>query len=485
MGIKKELAKILGKDYVSDKREELVGYSRDHSLLPPGMPDAVVWPGNTREVGKIVTWCNEKNIPIVPVSSKVHFHGSTIPKQGGIVVDLARMNKILEIDEANRLVRFEAGVTWKQLITELEKKGMRVIMPLLPHGDRSVLTDTLEREVPTNTVYDYGEPMQSIEVVWPTGEAFRCGSASVNGFPESKSRGANPSGPGLDFYRFVQGAQGTMGIVTWASLKIESIPRIDEIFFVPVDDVPYAIEFLYRILPRRIGQECVLLNNVDLAAIMADKMPEDFDKLCVELPPWTLVLVISGLLRRPEEKIAYEEKLLKEVLKNEFPKLALIDNLPGFPGLGRKLLPMLRAPWPTDVPYWKNRMKGGCQNLFFITKPNKVPIFMDIMEMVAARYGYPITDIGSYIQPIEHNRACQVEFSFFYDPEDAHEKGFVAELYRDAAMAMLNEGAFFTRPYGELAPIIYDRAANYTMTLKRVKRVFDPKNIMNPGNLCF
>lgn len=485
MGIKSELAKVLGKDYVSDTREDLVGYSQDHSLLPQGMPDAVVWPRNTQEVGKIVTWCNEKNIPIVPVSSKVHFHGSTIPKQGGIVVDLSKMNKILEIDKANRLVRFEAGVTWKQLVAALAKKGMRVIMPLLPHGDRSVLTDTLEREVPTNTVYDYGEPMQSIEVVWPIGEAFRCGSASVNGFPESKSRGANPSGPGLDFYRFVQGAQGTMGIVTWASLKIESIPTIDKIFFAPVNDMSYAIEFLYRILPRRIGQECVLLNNVDLAAIMADKMPEDFDKLCAELPPWTLVLVISGLLRRPEEKIAYEEKFLKEVLKNEFPKLALADNLPGFPGLGRKLLPMLRAPWPTDVPYWKNRIKGGCQNLFFITQPNKAPIFMDIMEMVAARYGYPIADIGSYIQPIEHNRACQVEFSFFYDPEDAHEKGFVAELYRNAAMAMLNEGAFFTRPYGELAPIIYDRAANYTMTLKRVKKVFDPKNIMNPGNLCF
>lgn len=485
MGIKSELAKILGKDYVSDKREDLAGYSCDHSLLPPGMPDAVARPGNTQEVEKIVTWCNEKNIPIVPVSSKIHFHGCTIPKQGGVVVDLSRMNKILEIDEANRLVRFEAGVTWKQLATELKKKGMRVIMPLLPHGDRSVLTDTLEREVPTNTVYDYGEPMQSIEVVWPTGEAFRCGSASVNGFPDSKARGANPSGPGLDFYRFVQGAQGTMGIVTWASLKIESIPRIDEIFFAPVDDVPYAIEFLYRILPRRIGQECVLLNNVDLAAIVADKMHEDFDKLCVELPPWTLVLVISGLLRRPEEKVAYEKNFLKEVLKNEFPKLALTDNLPGFPGMAKKLLPMLRAPWPTVTPYWKNRIKGGCQNLFFIAQPVKVPMFMDIMEMVAARRGYPVTDIGSYIQPIEHNRACQVEFSFFYDPEDAHEKGFVAELYRDAAITMLNEGAFFTRPYGELAPIIYDRAANYTMTLKRVKKLFDPKNIMNPGNLCF
>lgn len=485
MEIKNELAKIVGKEYVSDNTKDREKYARDESLVPPGMSDAVVWPENSQEVGKIVTWCNEKNIPVVPVSSKVHFYGCSIPKQGGVVVDLKRMNKILEIDTDNRLVRFEAGVTWKQLTSALEKKGMRVIMPLLPHGERSVLTDSLEREVPINTVYDYGEPTQSLEVVWPTGEVFRCGSASVNGFPDSKSRGANPSGPGLDFYRFVQGAQGTMGVVTWISLKAESIPRMDKIFFAPIYDLPYALDFLYRILPRRIGQECLLLNNMDLALIAADKMSSEFERLRAELPPWSLVLIISGLVRRPEEKIAYEENFLREVLKNEFPKLPLADNLPGFPGLGRKLLPMLRKPWPTNVPYWKNRFKGGSQNLFFITKPVQAPMFIEIMELVAAKYGYPMSDIGSHIQPIEHNRACQIEFSFFYDPENDAEKALVADMYREAALAMMNEGAFFTRPYGELAPIIFDRAANYTMALKRVKKVFDPKNILNPGNLCF
>jgi hypothetical protein len=115
---------------------------------------------------------------------------------------------------------------------------------------------------------------------------------------------------------------------------------------------------------------------------MADEI-EDFDTLCAKLPPWVLVLTISGLLRRPEEKIAYEEKFLAEVLKNEFPRMPLGDNLPGFPGLGRKLLPMLRAPWPAKVPYWKNRLRGGCQNIFFITKPNKAPMFIEIMETVA------------------------------------------------------------------------------------------------------
>jgi len=481
MDAREKLLQIVGTGNFSDDPNVLKKYAADFSLGPPGAPSYVVKPKDAQEVQKIIKFANEHSIPIVPVSSDVHFNGATLPKQGGIVLDLTRMKKVLEIDEANRRVRIEAGVSWQQLTDELAKKAMRMIMPLLPHAGRSVLTDYLEREVPTNTVYDYGEPMQSMEVVWPTGEIFRMGSASVNGYPDSISKGANPSGPGLDFYRFLQGAQGTMGVVTW----IESIPKKDKVFLAPVDDLAYAQEFLYRILPRRIGQECLLLNNVDLAAIVAEKWPADFETMRATLAPWTLILFVSGLLRRPEEKIAYEENFLNQVIRNEFRKMELQDNLPGVPGIGRKLLSMLRKPWPAEKTYWKNIWKGGSQSLFFIARPSSAPLYVDTVKKMAAQHGYPMSDIGIYIQPIEHNRACHIEFTFFYTPADSSEKALIADLYRHAALALLNQGALFTRPYGELASMVYERASGYTMALKRVKKVFDPKNIMNPGNLCF
>ncbi|GAG14699.1 unnamed protein product [marine sediment metagenome] len=90
-----------------------------------------------------------------------------------------------------------------------------------------------------------------------------------------------------------------------------------------------------------------------------------------------------------------------------------------------------------------------------------------------------------YIQPIEHNRACRPEFNFFYDPESEAETAAIRSLYKEAATVLLNEGAVFTRPYGDLAPIVYERATSYASALKRLKKVFDPNNIMNPGNLCF
>jgi FAD/FMN-containing dehydrogenase len=482
--VRKNLSEIVGSENFSDDQKVLEAYSCDFSLVAPGMPNYVVKPKNAVQVQKVIQLANENLIPVVPVSSQVHFNGAAIPKQGGIILDLSRMNRVLEVDELNRRVRVEAGVTWEKITRELDKKGFRMIMPLLPPHNRSVVTDHLEREVLTNTVYDYGEPLQSMEVVWPTGEIFRTGSASVAGYPDSPSKGANPAGPGLDFYRLLQGAQGTMGVVTWANLKIQYQPKMDKILFAPVHDFDRIIDFLYRVLRLRIGQECLLLNNVDLAAIVAEDSG-DFEKLCQTLPAWTLILVISGLQRRPEEKLKYEEEALGDVIRNEFTDVSLTDSLPGFPGLGKKLMPMLRQPWPQAVIYWKNRYKGACQSLSFITKPNLAATFIDAVSEVAVMYGYPVDDIGAYLQPIEHNRACQLEFNFFYDPSDETEREIVRDLNYEAAKVMLNEGAIFTRPYGDLAGIVYEKAGGYAATLRRVKKVFDPNNIMNPGNLCF
>jgi len=172
-------------------------------------------------------------------------------------------------------------------------------------------------------------------------------------------------------------------------------------------------------------------------------------------------------------------------LKNEFPTLRLGETLPGFPGLPGKLLNIIRNPWPANKPYWKNQVKGACQMLSFHTRPEKASLFVEIVAETCSAYGYPYQDLGIYIQPIEHNRACRPEFTFFYDPEDPSEKAVIRDLFLEAAKACLNEGAVFTRPYGDLAPIIYERTASYTAHLKRLKKVFDPNLIMNPSNLCF
>ncbi|MGD9116014.1 MAG: FAD-binding oxidoreductase [Dehalococcoidia bacterium] len=484
MNRRDKLVEIVGVENFTDDPKALETYAKDYSLEPAGAPEYAVKPKDTQEVQKVIQFANEHSLPVVPVSSWVHFNGAAVPKKGGIILDLTRMNNIFEVDDFNRRVRVEPGVTWEQLTGHLAKQDFRLVMPLLPHPQRSVVTDTLEREVITSTVYDYGEPLQSMEVVWPNGEIFRTGSASVTGYPDSPSAGGNPSGPGLDFYRLLQAAQGTMGVVTWANIKTEHVTQKDKMFIAPVKDLAKTIEFLYRILRIRIGQECLLLNSADLAAIMAED-DKEITKLKSSLPAWTLILVISGHYRNPEGKIQYEENTLNEIIKKEFPELSFSEDLPGLAGSGKKLLGLLRQPWPKEKTYWKNRSKGACASLFFITKPDLSPKFINKMEELAKKHGYPLSELGSYIQPIEHNRACQVEFNLFYDPASRPEVERVRTLFSEAAKALVQDGALFTRPYGELAKLVYDKAEGYVVTLKRVKKLFDPNNIMNPGKLCF
>lgn len=485
MDLRKGLEQIVGANQVFDSAAVLEKYSTDGGIYPPGAPTIVVKPKNTEQVSRIVAFANSNSLPVIPVSSGIHFHGTTIPYQGGIVLDLSNKNKILEVDAPNRRVRIEPGATWEKVLDALEKKDLRIITPLLPHASRSVITDYLEREVPLIPVYEYGEPLLTYEVVWPNGEVFRTGSASVPLYPDSPAKGTNPAGPGIDFYRLLQGAQGTMGVVTWANLKVEYLPRTNKILFMTFSNLDDAIEPIYRIPRLRIGQECFLLNHLDLAIILAEKWPNDFHRMKSVLPPWTLILILRGALRRPEEKIAYEEEALQDLRKQFFADMEILNALPGVPGGGRRLVERLRKPWPKKIKYWKHRLRGGSQDLFFITRPEDAPIYYETVVERLPEYGYPPEDLGVYLQPIEQSRACHLEFNFYYDPKDPLERERIRIMYRDIGEELLEMGALFTRPYGDLSDLVYERMASYATALTKVKKLFDPNHIMNPGKLCF
>ena len=480
-----QLIKIVGNENYSDDPEVLKRYSKDHSLLPPRMPSCVVKPGNVEEIQEIIKLANKLKMPIVPCSSGIHFYGTTIPSLGGIIMDLSRMNKILEIDERNRKVRIEPGVTWKQLQDELKKYDLMALNPLLPHISKSVLTSHLEREPMLIPKFEYSEPILTLEVVLPNGEVFRTGSASAPDAlsPEAMTDLCNPYGPGIDFFRLFQGAQGTLGIVTWMNIKVEYLPRVQKIFFIPFKTIKEVIEPLYRIQKSMIGNECLLLNSFNLANIISTRWPNDFEKIKEALPPYTLIIVLAGGRRRPEEKIEYEEEALMKI-GSEF-KLNISTTLPGSPsGTETLILNMLRSAWPNE-PYWKFRVKGSSHDIFFLTTLNKIAELSKLLYELAEKFWYPSTEIGFYLQPLERARIVHCEYNFYYNPEDPKEVENLRMLYVEAVERLTNMGAFFTRPYGEAAEIIYNKCAAYTMALKKIKAIFDPNNILNPGKLCF
>jgi hypothetical protein len=228
----------------------------------------------------------------------------------------------------------------------------------------------------------------------------------------------------------------------------------------------------------------LILNDFNLAAILAGNWPEDFDALRENLAPWTLLLVLGGGKRFPEERIQYEEEALQEVA-GELSIASLPTSIPGRPGLERQLPDMLRNAWPKDKTYWKFAYQGSSQDLFFIAKLYETPAFVNTVSEIAARYGYPFQDLGFYIQPMAYGGACHFESNFFYDPTNPREVSNIARLHNELFEAMLDEGAFFSRPYGPVAGLVYNRAAGYTEMLKRLKNTLDPNNVMAPGRLCF
>ncbi|NVM30846.1 MAG: FAD-binding oxidoreductase [Candidatus Helarchaeota archaeon] len=477
--ISKELADIVGSEYVLDDPETIEKYSHDKSFVPPRNPSAVIKPKTTEEVQKIVKLCLKYKIPITPCSSGIHFYGNTIPNEGGIIVSLERMNKILKIDERNRHAVIEPGVTWGQLQNELDKHGFISLIPLLPHHLKSVVSSTLEREPMCIPKHQYADPGLTMEIIMPNGDLFRTGSSSF--YPGNLT--AMPYGPGLDFFRFIQGAQGTMGIITWLGVKIEVKPTMQKLFFISCEKFEDAVEPVYRILRKTHGEECLILNNFNLANILTGDWPREFKELRITSPPWTVILCLEGLKRFAKDKIESQEKALLELAK-ELP-FEIAPVLAGFPDIERKLIKLLRNPWPKDKEYWKNRFKGSSHDIFFYTTLNRVQEFIDIMNKTADRNGYPTNEIGVYVQPLERGRVCHCEFNLFCNMDDPQDVERVSRLFNEASEQLISNGAFFTRPYGLWAKMMYSRMESYSRELKKIKKLFDPTNIMNPGRLCF
>ena len=475
--VKEEIIKIAGKENVAGDEATLKSYSSDFSLQPAKNPMLVVRPKDRDEVVKIVKVANEHMIPLVPVSSKVHFHGEAIPEQGGIIVDLTRMDKVLQVDARNRKVKIEPGVTWGKLQEALNEHGQMALRPFFPHPFKSALTSSLEREPMLIPKYEYADPVLTMEVVLPTGDIFKTGTASA-----AKTEEAYPEGPGIDFFRFFQGAQGTMGIVTWLNIKTEYLPKHQKPFFIPFNTIGEVVEPLYRLQRRHIGNECFVLNRTNLATLLAEDFSKEYEKLKAVLPPYTVILLIAGAPRRPLERIAYEEEALHEIASELLFEPQ--KTVGGIAGLGETMIQLLGSAQREDN-YWKTRHKGSTQDIFFLTTLDKVSDYQKLVFQKAIDHGYSTEAIGMYLQPLERGRACHLEFSFPCDLASPKEKDQVKGLFTELSGGLINAGAFFSRPYGPWADMVYRRSTVYTNTLKELKKIFDPRNILNPGKLCF
>jgi FAD/FMN-containing dehydrogenase len=481
------LEKIVGKGNVFDDEATLAEYSVNNSFVTDVRPRCVVKAGSTEDVVAIVKWANETATPLVPVSSgPPHFHADTVPRTGGaVILDMSGMKKIYWTDKRNRTCIVEPGVTFGELQKELQKNGLCAFTPLGVRASKSVLTSALEREPYTMPAYhwDSVDPFLCGEIVYGTGEVLRTGEAATPGTLEEKRKigntlSSNITTTQMDEDRLVSGAQGTMGIVTFMSLKCRDASEFATTFMIPSASLKPLVELSLQLLRIREGDHLFILNALNLAAMLA-KTPEEIEALRATLPPWVLVVSAEAYGELPADRVDWLERDIAEMAF----RTGGLDVVTPIPGASGDVLSKI-LDTPTDD-YFKERYRGGFSDVFFLSVMTKAEEFVDTMTDMAMAKGFSPEDIGIYIQPIVQGSGAHIEFDLYYDPADAPTVDKVKWLSTEGTFELANKGAFFSRPYGYWSTVAYGRAPLTADLQRKLKDIYDPNGVLNPGQLCF
>lgn len=485
---KQKLTKIVGAGNVAYDPAALEEYSRDMSFVNQVRPACVVRPKKAGDVQKIIQLANKTETPLVPVSSGApHFRGDTVPTLGdSVVVDLSGMKEIVFVDRPRRVAMVEPGVTFGELIPAAKKEGLRLNIPLLPRASKSVVGSILEREpvILPKYQWDVSDPLACLGLYFGNGEEFRTGQAAGPGTVKQQWKVGGvqkaPYGPGIgSLHRLVQGAQGTMGIVTWMSLRCELLPTVEEPFVLGSATLEPLLTLTSWLIRLRAVNECFILNNTNMAAIFAKKTHIDFQKIKDAMPAWTLFYVVAGYDYFPEERVSSQIKDITDITQRMG-----ISAAKSVGGVSANEI-MKAVQKPCEEPYWKTRSKGACEDIMFLSIHDKLEGQIDAMNDLAEQSGYGASNVGAYIQPVVQGTSYHCEFNLFYDPENATERDRSRKLSAAAAKQLMDKGAFFSRPYGDTAWMIANRDAATVSVLHKFKKIFDPNRVMNPGKICF
>ncbi|MHA1273359.1 MAG: FAD-binding oxidoreductase [Promethearchaeota archaeon] len=223
-----QVENVVGTKYVTDSKPILYSYSMNCDAVLQGIPDIVVRPGSSEEVSEILKIANKEKIKVIPRGGGADLTGGAKPiGDGGIVIDLTRMDKILDIDEENRIVTVETGISWSQLCEQLSKVGPGYYTGST--GPASGFSATVGGGLSNNSLGGGGAAMYGtvteqcvgLEVVLPTGEIIYTG-ARANSFCDKPF---TRFGLGADYTALFLGDVGIHGIKTKASLRLYTIPE--------------------------------------------------------------------------------------------------------------------------------------------------------------------------------------------------------------------------------------------------------------------
>ena len=234
-----ELSSWLGDRLVTDAAC-LAEHGRDPSHHPAAPPDAVAYPQDTEEVARIVRWCVDAGVPVIPYGAGSSVEGGTLAPGGGLAVNLSRMNRIKEVHFEDQDAVVEAGVTRLQLAEHLADSGL--FFSVDPGADAALGGMASTGASGTNTVR-YGtirENVLALEVVIGDGRVIRTGSR------------ARKSSAGYDLTHLFVGAEGTLGIITELTVRLHPRPPAVSVVVGSFETIGPAVQTVIKVVQRAI-----------------------------------------------------------------------------------------------------------------------------------------------------------------------------------------------------------------------------------------
>jgi glycolate oxidase len=297
--IKEKIKSIVSKENYSDSQTELLSYSYDSTPNMQSMPEAVVSPRNTKEMSELVKICNEYKVPIVPRGSGTNLCGGTCPIKGGIIVLFKHFNQILEIDEENLTATVQPGVVTAQLAKAVEAKGL-----FYPPDPGSMSISTIGGNINENSGglrgLKYGvtrDYVIALEIVMANGDIVRTGGKLAKDVA------------GYDLTRLFVGSEGTLGIITEATLKLLPKPDAKKTMLALYQDLEAAAKSVSAIIASKIIP--ITLEFLDQPTL---RVVEDYAKIGLPTDVQAVLLIEQD---GPLEVVERDLKKIEEVCLQE------------------------------------------------------------------------------------------------------------------------------------------------------------------------
>ncbi len=453
------LSQIVGAEHVITEQSRLDEISWDalsegriHPLKRPEttLPLCVVLPTSTAEVREIVLLANEEKVPIVPYGGGSGLMGGALSVKPGIVLDLRRMDKILEVDKEARSARVEAGTVLESLEKRLNEEGF-----ILGHDPWTLPVATIGGAISTNSmgyrggIYgSMGEQVLGLEAVLPNGEILR-------------TRPVPKSSTGINLNLLLIGGEGCFGIITEATVRIFPKPGKRTLHAILFESFEQGYNAIQNIFARSLRPALV-------------DFGDDDDK-------FTGGAVLYMAFEGNKEIVEAEEKL----------SLSICDQ-----GGGRRL------PQEAAEAFWRDRhiiarrfmqnrrqrrergRDGVYRDWIHVALPgSKVLPFRKAAIEIIERRGVHLQESGLWIQPELFSMRLGIEDNSTNKAQLALEET-VDELLR---LAQKMGGSMeYTHGVGvKLAPLMAEEHGYGLEVMRQIKRLLDPNNIMNPGKMGF